>query len=158
MLKFMELYIDDRQDKVKLDKDIFEAVENAIKETLLLEGKSLNYEISLTFVDNEEIRKLNREYRKVDRETDVLSFPMEQDESQFPVPMLGDIVISAEKTLEQSIEYGHSFVREISYLTVHSMLHLLGYDHMNENEKLTMRNKEKEVMKKLKIFKNGRED
>ncbi|CCQ97379.1 putative rRNA maturation factor [[Clostridium] ultunense Esp] len=154
----MELYIDDRQDKVKLDKDIFEAVENAIKETLLLEGKSLNYEISLTFVDNEEIRKLNREYRKVDRETDVLSFPMEQDESQFPVPMLGDIVISAEKTLEQSIEYGHSFVREISYLTVHSMLHLLGYDHMNENEKLTMRNKEKEVMKKLKIFKNGRED
>ncbi len=158
MLKFMELYIDDRQDKVKLDKDIFEAVENAIKETLLLEGKSLNYEISLTFVDNEEIRKLNREYRKVDRETDVLSFPMEQDESQFPVPMLGDIVISAEKTLEQSIEYGHSFVREISYLTVHSMLHLLGYDHMNENEKLTMRNKEKEVMEKLKIFKNGRED
>ncbi|WP_025641481.1 rRNA maturation RNase YbeY [Schnuerera ultunensis] len=154
----MELYIDDRQDKVKLDKDIFEAVENAIKETLLLEGKSLNYEISLTFVDNEEIRKLNREYRKVDRETDVLSFPMEQDESQFPVPMLGDIVISAEKTLEQSIEYGHSFVREISYLTVHSMLHLLGYDHMNENEKLTMRNKEKEVMEKLKIFKNGRED
>lgn len=158
MGKLMELYIDDRQNKVKLDKEIFEAVEIAIKETLLLQGKSLNYEISLTFVDNEEIRGLNREYRKIDRETDVLSFPMEQDESQLPVPMLGDIVISAEKALEQSTEYGHSFIREISYLTVHSMLHLLGYDHIDENEKLIMRNKEKEVMKKLKIFKNGRED
>lgn len=154
----MELYIDDRQDKVKLTKDIFVAVENAIKESLLLEGKSLDFEISLTFVDNEQIRELNREYRKVDMETDVLSFPLEQDEFLIPIPMLGDIIISAEKALEQSIEYGHSLIREISYLTVHSMLHLLGYDHMNESDKLIMRNKEKEIMKKLKIFKNGGED
>ncbi|MCF6466531.1 rRNA maturation RNase YbeY [Clostridium sp. Cult2] len=154
----MELYIDDRQDKVKLTKDIFVAVENAIKESLLLEGKSLDFEISLTFVDNEQIRELNREYRKVDMETDVLSFPLEQDEFLIPIPMLGDIIISAEKALEQSIEYGHSLIREISYLTVHSMLHLLGYDHMNESDKPIMRNKEKEIMKKLKIFKNGGED
>lgn len=158
MLKIMELYIDNRQEKVELDKDIFDIIEKTIEETLLLEGKSLNYEISLTFVDNEEIRELNKKYRSIDRETDVLSFPLEQDESLFPVPMLGDIVISAEKALEQSIEYGHSFVREIAYLTAHSMLHLLGYDHMNETEKQTMRKKEKNVMKKLNIFKNGRED
>lgn len=158
MHEIMELYIDDRQDKVKLDEDIFEAVEYAVKESLLIEGKSLNFEISLTFVDNEQIRQLNRKYRKIDRETDVLSFPMELDESLFPMPMLGDIIISAEKALEQSVEYGHSFIREISYLTVHSMLHLLGYDHMNEYDKLMMREKEKEIMKKLKIFKNGRED
>lgn len=158
MLKIMELYIDNRQEKVELDKDIFDIIEKTIEETLLLEGKSLNYEISLTFVDNEEIRELNKKYRSIDRETDVLSFPLEQDESLFPVPMLGDIVISAEKALEQSIEYGHSFVREIAYLTAHSMLHLLGYDHMNETEKQTMRKKEKNVMKKLNIFRNGRED
>mgnify|MGYP001127253001 CR=1 FL=1 len=154
----MELYIDNRQEKVRLDDDVLKAIENAIKESLLLERKSLNYEISLTFVDNHEIRKLNKEYRNIDKETDVLSFPLNQDESLFPTPMLGDIVISTEKALEQSVEYGHSFVREISYLTVHSMLHLLGYDHINESEKPVMRDKEKEIMKKLKIFKNGRED
>ncbi|MCF6461789.1 rRNA maturation RNase YbeY [Clostridium sp. Cult1] len=154
----MELYIDNRQEKVELDEDIFDIIEKTIEETLLLEGKSFNYEISLTFVNNEEIRELNKKYRNIDRETDVLSFPLEQDESLFPMPMLGDIVISAEKALEQSIEYGHSFVREIAYLTAHSMLHLLGYDHMNETEKQIMRKKEKNVMKKLNIFRNGRED
>ena len=158
MLKIMELYIDNRQEKVELDEDIFDIIEKTIEETLLLEGKSFNYEISLTFVNNEEIRKLNKKYRNIDRETDVLSFPLEQDESLFPMPMLGDIVISAEKALEQSIEYGHSFVREIAYLTAHSMLHLLGYDHMNETEKQIMRKKEKNVMKKLNIFRNGREE
>jgi probable rRNA maturation factor len=158
MLKIMELYIDNRQEKVELDEDIFDIIEKTIEETLLLEGKSFNYEISLTFVNNEEIRELNKKYRNIDRETDVLSFPLEQDESLFPMPMLGDIVISAEKALEQSIEYGHSFVREIAYLTAHSMLHLLGYDHMNETEKQIMRKKEKNVMKKLNIFRNGRED
>lgn len=74
------------------------------------------------------------------------------------MPLLGDIIISAEKALEQSIEYGHSLLREISYLTVHSMFHLLGYDHMEEDEKKLMRYKEKEVMKRVKIFKDGRGD
>src|SRR5690606_10781359 len=102
MLKIMELYIDNRQGKEELDEDIFDIIEKTIEETLLLEGKSFNYEISLTFVNNEEIRELNKKYRNIDRETDVLSFPLEQDESLFPMPMLGDIVISAEKALEQS--------------------------------------------------------
>lgn len=154
----MDIYIDNRQDKVKLDSNIYEVLEEAIKESLLLEGRHLNYEISISFVDNEEIRELNREYRNIDRETDVLSFPLEEDESIVPIPLLGDIIISVEKALEQSIEYGHSLLREICYLTVHSMFHLLGYDHMEEDEKKIMRSKEKQVMKNLSIFKGERKD
>lgn len=75
----MELYIDNRQDKVKIDNNIYEILEEVIKECLLLEGKSLNYEISLSFVDNKEIKELNKEYRNIDKETDVLSFPMEEE-------------------------------------------------------------------------------
>lgn len=153
----MKIYIDNRQDKVEIDENIYEVLEKVIKECLILEGKSLNYEISLSFVDNEEIKELNREYRNVDKETDVLSFPLEEDFS-VPTPLLGDIIISAEKALEQSREYAHSLLREIAYLTAHSMFHLLGYDHMEEDEKKIMRDKEKEVMKRLKIFKNGKED
>ncbi len=76
-------------------------------------------------------------------------------EEDFPIttPLLGDVIISAEKALEQSIEYGHSLLREISYLTVHSMFHLLGYDHMEEDEKRLMRHKEKEVMKNYEYLK-----
>ena len=153
----MEVYIDNRQDKVDLDENIYELLESVIKECLILEGKPLNYEISLSFVDNEEIRDLNREYRNVDRETDVLSFPMEEDDLLVPTPLLGDIIISVEKALEQSVEYGHSILREISYLTAHSMFHLLGYDHMEEEEKVIMRDKEKKVMKILNIFKDERD-
>lgn len=153
----MEIYIDNRQDKVIIDENIYETIEKVIKECLVLERKPTDYEISLSFVDNKEIKELNREYRNVDRETDVLSFPIDED-FLVPVPLLGDIIISAEKALEQSIEYNHSLLREIAYLTAHSMFHLLGYDHMEEDEKINMRNKEKEVMKRLKIFKSGRED
>ena len=148
----MNILFDNRQDKVEIDEEIYKAIEKAIKEVLLLERKNLDYEISLSFVDNDEIRDLNRLYRGIDRETDVLSFPMEEGEAVFYGNMLGDIVISLEKALEQSIEYGHSLLREIVYLTVHSMLHLLGYDHMIEEDKILMRNKEKEVMKNLQIF------
>ena len=154
----MEIYINNRQDKVEIDENIYDILKEVIKECLILEGKSLNYEISLSFVDNKEIRALNREYRNVDRETDVLSFPMGEEDFSVPLPLLGDIIISAEKALEQSKEYGHSLLREISYLTAHSMFHLLGYDHMEEDEKEIMRQKEKDVMKKLKIFKEERED
>ncbi len=150
----MEIYIDNRQDKVKLDDSIYELLEKTIKEVLILEEESLECEVSISFVDNQEIRELNRIYRGVDKETDVLSFPL--GDSIFtggPRP-LGDIIISLEKAIEQSKEYGHSLEREISYLTAHSMLHLLGYDHEEEEEKLVMRHKEKEVMRRLGIFKD----
>lgn len=150
----MELLIDDRQDKVIIEEDVKETVKNVILECFKLEGLSTNYEVSVSFVDNEEIRQLNREYRGKDSPTDVISFPMEDDEiGEDYTPILGDIVISAEKALQQSVEFGHSFKREVAYLTAHSMFHLMGYDHESEEEKLVMRQKEKEVMKQLKIFK-----
>ena len=137
----MEIYIDNRQEQVEIDEDLYEVLEQVVRECLILEEKSLDYEISISFVDNEEIRKLNRQYRNVDSNTDVLSFPLEED-ALVPVPLLGDIIISAEKALEQSKVYGHSF-KEVAYLTAHSMFHLLGYDHMEEREKALMRSKEK---------------
>lgn len=154
----MKILFDNRQDKVELEEGIYTAIEKAIKEVLLVEGKPLDYEISLSFVDNEEIRELNSLYRQVNRETDVLSFPMEEGDMIFCGNMLGDIIISAEKALEQADEYGHSLLREMVYLAVHSMFHLLGYDHMTDEEKELMRSKEKEVMRNLQIFKNERND
>lgn len=145
--------IDNRQDKFEITKEMEELVEKVIKEALKVEGKSDNYEVSISFVDNDEIKILNRDFRGVDKETDVLSFPME-DEFDFSTPILGDIIISLEKAEEQAKEYGHTLEREVAYLTAHSMFHLMGYDHMDEDEKAIMRGKEKQVMKNLKIFKN----
>ncbi len=144
----MKVYIDNRQEKIDVDGNIIEILNLAIRESLLLEKESTDYEISLSIVDNEEIRNLNREYRNIDRETDVLSFPL--DDNFGDIPLLGDIIISGEKALEQSIEYGHSLIREMAYLTVHSMFHLMGYDHMEDEEKKVMREKEKRVMEKIK--------
>lgn len=149
----MEIYLDNRQKKVQINEDIINVIEDVAREALILEEKSLDYEISISFVDNKEIKDLNMEYRNIDKETDVLSFPIDED-FLIPSPLLGDIIISVEKALEQSIEFGHSLFREIAYLTAHSMLHLMGYDHMNEEEKKVMRSKEKEIMRRLKIFKD----
>ena len=111
-------------------------------------------EISVTFVDMEEIHQLNRDYRQVDSPTDVLSFPQFDDLNDLPEDgeiALGDVVICKEKAEEQAAEFGHSFEREIIYLFVHSVLHLLGYDHMDEDEKKIMRRREEEVMAELGI-------
>lgn len=111
-------------------------------------------EISVTFVDLEEIHQLNRDYRQVDRPTDVLSFPQFDDLNDLPEEgeiALGDVVICREKAEEQAEEFGHSFEREIIYLFVHSVLHLLGYDHMDEDEKKIMRRQEEAVMEQLGI-------
>ena len=115
-------------------------------------------EISLSFVSKEEIRQLNRDYRGVDSVTDVLSFPLLEDPEDLIVIgdgdegedlALGDVVICLEKAEEQAEEYGHSAEREIVYLFVHSVLHLLGYDHMEEEERRQMRRKEESVMEQL---------
>ena len=111
-------------------------------------------EISVTFVDMDEIHQLNRDYREVDSPTDVLSFPQFDDLNDLPEDgeiALGDVVICKEKAEEQAAEFGHSFEREIIYLFVHSVLHLLGYDHMDEDEKKIMRKREEEVMQELGI-------
>ena len=151
----MEVYIDDRQTKVKLDKNIIDLLTIVAKESLKLENIKENYEISISFVDNEEIRELNNIYRGIDTDTDVLSFPMDAD-NFVPSPLLGDIIISVEKALEQALEYGHDLRRELAYLTAHSMLHLLGYDHMEKNDKMMMRDKEKLIMKNIEVFKEDK--
>lgn len=152
----MEIYIDNRQDKVEIGENICDIIEKVVKEVLILENQSLDCEISISFVDNEEIKDLNREYRTIDKETDVLSFPIDDDFLTEGPILLGDIIISLEKAFEQSIDFGHSLDREIAYLTAHSMFHLLGYDHMEEDEKNIMRDKEKEIMKSLGIFKDNK--
>lgn len=154
----MDIYIDNRQEKVEINKKINDIIELVIKEILLDELNSLEYEISISLVDNDEIKTLNKQYRNVDKETDVLSFPMDQEFDIPGISILGDIIISMEKALEQAEDFSHSVEREIAYLTAHSVYHLLGYDHMNDEERYEMREKEKHIMKKLKIFKNTKEE
>ena len=113
-----------------------------------------NYEVSVTLVDGKTIRELNKEYRGVDKVTDVLSFPLDfGSELDMPITPLGDVVINLEKIKEQAEEFGHSEMRELSYLTVHSLLHLLGFDHIADEDRKDMREKEKEIMKALDILK-----
>lgn len=150
----MEVFIDNRQDEIKLKEDIYEILEKVVEEALIMEKDSLDYEVSISFVNNEEIKDLNKNYRNIDEYTDVLSFPQDHDFSFEGPIILGDIIISLEKALEQSKEFGHSLNREVAYLTAHSMFHLLGYDHIKKEDKDIMRLKEKELMKKINIFKN----
>ena len=127
-----------------------EAAEYAIESENLQELDKERCQLSVTFVGNDEIHELNREYRGVDRPTDVLSFPQfENPEEEIPEVgeiCLGDVVICEEKAREQAAEYGHSFERELVYLFTHSVLHLLGYDHMEEAERQEMRRREEEIM------------
>lgn len=148
----MHLLIENNtEEKIEMDADL----ERTVKEVLKTEGLDDDYEVSITFVDREEIHRLNREFRDVDRPTDVLSFPLD-DTIDLPDrdKMLGDIVICMDVAKDQAMEFGHSLRREIMYLTCHSTLHLLGYDHMEEDEKREMRRREKEVMRNLRVFKN----
>lgn len=127
-----------------------------IEEVLKVENFGENAEVSLSIVDKDTIHKLNKDYRNVDRETDVLSFPMDEeafDDEGNPIFLLGDIVICLDVARNQAAEFGHSLEREMMYLICHSTLHLLGYDHIEEDDKAKMRAKEKEVMKNLGVFK-----
>jgi len=139
----IDLIIENEQDREEWTSELETLVMSVCEKALLSEECDFDAQISLTLVDNEAIREINNEQRGIDRATDVLSFPMlEFDENgdcldadyemdgEFVI--LGDIVISMERAREQSIEYGHSFEREIAFLTAHSMLHLLGYDHVDD--------------------------
>lgn len=136
-------------------------IEKVVQECFKEENiENLNIYISVTLTTPNQIRKLNNEYRKIDKETDVLSFPMfEKHEietmKENPInEVLGDIVVSIKRVEEQSIEYGHSFERELSYMIVHGFYHLMGYDHMEENDKVEMRKKEEKILNKLNIIRN----
>ena len=116
--------------------------------------------ISITLTNPENIRKLNKQYRNIDRETDVLSFPMFEKDEILELKnldyeeVLGDIIISIERVKEQAEEYGHSFERELSYMVVHGFYHLMGEDHMSEEEKNRMRQKEEKVLNELNILRD----
>ena len=138
-----------------LDLDLIrKKAEKTITEVLRVENISENAEVSLSIVDKETIHKLNKDYRNVDRETDVLSFPLDEegfDNEGNPLILLGDIVICLDVAEDQAADFGHSLEREIMYLICHSTLHLLGYDHEEEQDKKVMRSKEKLIMDKLDI-------
>ena len=130
-------------------------IRNACKSVLKIENFTESAEINISFVDDESIRQINKEFRNIDKSTDVLSFPM-GDNGEYDVnpengcKMLGDVVISVEHAISQAELFGHSNEREIGYLTVHSVLHLLGYDHVDEaEEKKIMRSKEEEALSLL---------
>ena len=126
----------------------------AAEATLAYEGVDNDAEVSITFTDDESIHSLNLEYRGIDRPTDVLSFPLEdniKNSRGSGLIMLGDIVISIEKVKGQAEEYGHSFERELSYMIVHGFYHLMGYDHIEEEDKIVMRPKEEYILNKLGI-------
>ena len=163
------LYTDNRQNSIEVTDDLINIINEVCDVALKDEEVTIPYQISLLFVDNNEIREINNETRGIDKVTDVLSFPM----LDYPENMvfknvyknkkfneiyldgeelvLGDMVLSLERAKEQSIEYNHSFEREVCYLVVHSILHLLGYDHMNDEDKAKIRTREEEILGKLNI-------
>lgn len=152
-----EIYFDSEQDIYPDISDLCELVSESVDGALVYLGFTCECELSVTFTDNGKIRILNRDYRGIDRPTDVLSFPM-YSFSDGDVPdgdehvMLGDIVISVEKAREQAAEYGHSLRREIAFLAVHSVLHLLGYDHeTSEDDEKEMFDLQEKIMNALGI-------
>ena len=159
----MKVAIRNNQKKFKVEKSLRDLVRSAAKATLLYMDFSTNVEISVMFTDNDEIKELNRLHRGIDRATDVLSFPLiEYDEegnvlsefmdfNQDGEMVLGDIVISLERAAEQAEEYGHSFSREVGFLTVHSMLHLLGYDHMTPEDEEEMFGYQEDILKEMNL-------
>ena len=150
------IYFLNDQEKFKIRYEQKILIRRAVEATLAYEGYKNNAEVSVTFTDNEGIKKINSEFRGIDKPTDVLSFPLTDYEATDGILVdeldgsLGDIVISLERAKEQADEFGHSFEREVAFLTVHSMLHLLGYDHVNgEEEELDMRRRQSEILKNM---------
>ena len=143
----LRIYFEDAQDRERVTYRLKMLIREAILATLAYEDKQGRSEVSVTFTDNEGIRAINREYREIDAPTDVLSFPLFEETEEGR--MLGDIVLSLEKCRAQSEEFGHSFERECAFLTVHSTLHLLGYDHVNNEEE------EKDMRERQTVIVNG---
>lgn len=157
MQDVVEISFLDIEEKQELKEFAKQVVTTCFSEEKL---NDLNFYLSITFTTPKEIHKLNKEYRNVDKETDVLSFPMFekeeldkivslQEKNLVPEP-IGDIVISISRVEEQAKEYGHSFERELSYMIVHGFYHIMGYDHIEEEDKIIMRPKEEKILEILK--------
>lgn len=152
-----EIIYENIEEQKEYEKVISKVLEECFKEEKLTESKLY---ITITLTTPENIRKINKKYRNIDKETDVLSFPMfQKDELDEKIKskdflyedVLGDIVISIDKVERQAKEYGHSFERELSYMVVHGFYHLMGYDHIEEKDKIVMRKKEDKILEILKI-------
>lgn len=156
----LEIVWNNEQEEFEIDNSLIELLERILQKAGEAEGIEKG-EVDLTFVDNERIHELNREYRDIDRPTDVLSFAMNEAGEDEPdiiyaeedaeelgdVPnVLGDIIISVTRAKEQALEYGHSLERELGFLFVHGFLHLLGYDHQDAESEAEMMSKQEQVL------------
>ena len=155
-----EIVYQNIEEKKEYEEIIKKVLEQCLKEEKLEKSKLT---ITITLTTPEEIQKINKQYRGIDKATDVLSFPMfEKDELEEKIQkqdfkyedILGDIIISIQKVEEQAKEYNHSFERELSYMLVHGFYHLMGYDHIEEKDKEKMRPKEEKILEDLKIGRN----
>ena len=151
----VKVHITDKQKKMKLPTGTRLLIRKACTATLIEEDFPDSAEINVTIVDDEEIKEINKRFRDIDNSTDVLSFPLGVDgvydiNPENDAAMLGDVVISIEHAVNQADLYGHGFEREVAFLTIHSVLHLLGYDHVNGGmEKTVMREKEEKILDSL---------
>ena len=153
--------------KIKLALEYEDIITKVVNTALDTEDCPYDIELNVILTDNKEIKEINNNYREIDNATDVLSFPMvdytvpsdfshlEDDDTYFNPEtgelLLGDIIISVEKVMEQASEYGHTLERELAFLTAHSMMHLFGYDHMTEEERILMEERQELVLKTLGI-------
>ncbi|MGE7587379.1 rRNA maturation RNase YbeY [Peribacillus sp. NPDC101480] len=158
----MILAIDLMDETNEVSEEAQHLVESILQFAARKENIEKDTELSVTFVDNDRIREINKEYRNKDSATDVISFALEEmgeDEVEIvgaEMPrMLGDIIISIERTKEQAEEYGHSFDRELGFLALHGFLHLLGFDHMNEEDEKVMFTKQKEILEEYGLSREG---
>lgn len=151
----MIVTLENNQEKVSIPEALEADLTKAMNVVAELEALSPQTEVDITLVDDAAIHELNRTYRGIDRPTDVLSFALDEGEEEPEVDddeiehLLGDVIISAPTAVRQGEEYGHGLEREMTYLAVHGMLHLLGYDHMEEKDKLIMRKREEGVLRRL---------
>lgn len=146
----MNIYEIFNETEENLDKEmdkLYELLEFALKRE-----KLENVEFNIIFVDSKTIHEINKTYRNIDRVTDVISFALEDNKTiELDHRLLGDIYICVERAHEQAIEYGHSFLRELSFLTIHGLLHLLGYDHMTEEDEKIMFSKQEDILNEFGI-------
>lgn len=156
-----EIYINNEQNDVVLTKELENLINTVVNAALNYEKAENDMEVSVYLTDNDNIQVLNREHRGKDMPTDVLSFPMLEFENGEMIDdvgdyfddvlILGDIIISVERAISQAEEYGHSFERELGFLLCHSVLHLLGYDHEDEDERAVMREKEEAILDSINL-------
>ncbi len=155
--KKMTLLIDNRTD-FEITEEFEKLFNDVVKESLRYEEFDPECEVSLSIVSNDEIQEINKQFREIDAPTDVLRFPLltfeegeQADVNENNEIMLGDIIISIDKAKAQAEEYGHGLRRELAFLTAHSMLHLMGYDHMEEEEQKEMFKKQDDILNNLGI-------